>query len=413
MRDLLNRSREHVGLDQKIWMVLESGGFGTDATGGLVPVATDAIEHVSTGIEFNIPREDATHRSGRSKVVRLSGKKEVKFSFESYIVPSDPTGSNPNLPDMHPMLLSAFGLVDESNAAQKVYSLARSTTSSFRMLEEGTHFSRLAVGCVADSITFSLPGDGKAMVKVEGFGQDVYLAGETLAAAIGTTTNAVTVTTGQGQRIEVGSYIDIIDKDDGDTAKASARKVTAVTGDVVTFDGAAVSFVVGDIVIGHAPDYTATSSENALLGLKGSFTTAELGSVTCDLLSAEISIKNNYTQRKNAYGKSTICGYVADKRREVAVTLDILLTKENFEFYSKYKTFVADDLTIVLQPQDIPAPAVADDAGRTFTWHMGRVEFDIPKLESPSDGFIKLSLSGVALATDVNNINDEITLTIS
>lgn len=520
-RNVTLRPSEHVGLDQKVWIKTETGGYGDAATGGLVPTATDAIEHVSAKVDFNIPRDAAAHRSGRSKVVRLSGKKEVKFSFESYVVPSSPvSGTNPELPDAHPLLLSCMGAVAEGDATKKVYSLARAGTSSFRMLEEGTHFTRLVTGCVADSMTLSLPGDGKAMMKFEGFGQDAHISGQSLLAqaltgvavaaskviqdltytadtagsagnlitiayttgatagaevvtvsgsaisvqistgvstateiktavdasvaasaliavaisgtggnaqvaaaaanlAGGLGANDIKVTTGHGRRFEVGSYIDVLDND-GDTLKNTARLITArgaddlANEDIITVSGAALSASdVNDIVIGHAPDFTATSSENALLGLKGTFVTGELGTVDCDLLSAEVSIKNNFTPRANSYGKSTICGFTSDKRRDVSVKLDILLTKDNFEFYSTYKTFLVENLVITLAPQDIPSPAVSDATGRTITLTFPRVEFNVPSLEQPSDGFVKLSLEGTALSTDINTQGAEMTLEIS
>lgn len=410
-RDLLNRSNVFVGIDQRLWITTETGGYGKDATGGTFPISTDGIEHVNAKIEFNIPREDAAHRSGRSRVTRLSGKKEVKFSYEGYIIPGAPAGSNPTLPDVHPMLLSAFGSVDESTASKKIYKLSRSSTTSFRFLEEGSHFSRLAVGCVADTVTFSLPGDGKAMVKFEGFGQDVISAGESLVAADGTATNDVSVGTGEGQRFEVGAYIDIIDQVTGSTRKASSRKITAIVGDVLTFDGATATFLEDDIVVGAAPDFTADSSEDALLGLKGSISTGSFGTLDCDLLSAEISLKNNYSQRNMIYGTDTICGFMADKRRDVSIKLDILLTKDNFDFYQRNKNFTADSLTITLAPQEIPAPINAA-AGRTMTFRFGKVEFNIPQIEQPGDSFVKITLEGVALATDINTVNDEFELEI-
>lgn len=521
-RDLLLRANENVGLDQKVWIKTETGGYGADATGGLVPIATDAIEHVSAKVDFNIPRDVAAHRSGRSKVVRLSGKKEVKFSFESYIVPSTPiSGTNPELPDAHPLLLSVMGAVTETDATKKVYSLARAGSSSFRMLEEGTHFSRLVVGCVADSMTLSLPGDGKAMMKFEGFAQDAHISGSSaltqaitgsavaalkviqdltytadtagsagnlitvaytsgasagaevvtvsgnaisvqIATGVSTATqvktavdasiaasaliavaitgtggtaqvtaaaanlagglgaNDIKVTSGHGRRFEVGSYVDVIDKDDGTTVKNSARLIASrgtdgsANEDVITVSGAALTASDNaDLIVGHAPAFTATSSENALLGLKGTFVTGELGTVDCDLLSAEISVKNNFTPRANSYGTSTICGFVADKRRDVSVKLDILLTKDNFEFYSTYKTFLVENLVITLAPQDIPSPATSDGTGKTLTITFPRVEFNVPSLEQPSDGFVKLSLEGTALSTDINTQGAEMTLEIS
>lgn len=410
-RDILNRSNESVGIDQRVW-VLEETGYGNAATAGLFPAATDAIEHVNATIDFKIPREDAAHRSGRSLVTRLSKKKEVKWTFESYIVPADPTGANPNLPDMHPMLLNAFGSVDETDPSKKIYKLTRASQKSFRMLEEGTHFSRLAVGCVADSVTFTLPGDGMAMVKYEGFAQDMYTAGQSTLAAAAVATNSLTVPTGHGKRFEVGGYIDVIDKDDGNTVKASGRKITAVAGDVLTVSGAAINADQDDIVIGAAPDFTASKSENALLGLKGSFTTGSLGTIDCQLLSAEIGLKNNFTPKNMIYGTDSNCGYVADKRREVTLKLDVLLTQDNYEFYVQNKTFVADSVTIVLAPQDIPAPINAQ-AGRRFTFRFAKVEFDIPTLEQPGDSFVKLTLEGKALAADINTVNNEFELEIS
>lgn len=410
-RDILNRSNESVGIDQRMW-ILEETGYGNLASAGLFPLAADGIEHVSAMLDFKIPREDAAHRSGRSLVTRLSKKKEVKWSFESYIVPADPTGSNPNLPDMHPMLINVFGQVDETDPSKKIYKLTRASARSFRMLEEGTHFSRLAVGCVADAVTFTLPGDGMAMCKFEGFAQDLYTAGQSTLAADATATNTLVVQTGHGKRFEVGGYVDGIDQADGNTRKFFSRKITAVTGDTLTISGAAVTALTDDIIIGAAPDFTASKSENALLGLKGSFTTGSLGTIDCQLLSAEIGIKNNYTPKNMIYGTDSNCGYVADKRREVTLKLDVLLTQDNYEFYVQNKTFVADSVTIVLAPQDIPAPINAP-AGRKFTFRFAKVEFDVPTLEQPGDSYVKLTLEGKALAADINTVNNEFELEIS
>lgn len=412
-RDLLNRSPEFVGLDQKFWMTKETGGYGYQATGGLIPIATDAIETVSGMLDFKIPREDSATRSGRSVVTRLSGKREVKFSMENYIIPGTPDGSNhPTLPDSHLLLLSAFGICDESVATKKLYKLGHASTTSIRVLEEGTHFSRLAYGCVVDSLTFSLPGDGKAMMKAEGFGQDVKVAGESTVAADVTAANVVTVATGDGARFEVGAYVDIIDQANGNTRKASSRRIDSKAGDALTLSGAAITCLTDDIVIGAAPDFTADSSEDALLGLQGTFTTALLGSIDCQLISAELTLKNNYTQKNFLYGTSQICGFVADKRRNVGVKLEVLLTKDNFAFYMNNKQFLADDVTITLAPQDIPAP-INSATGRTWKFRFPRVEFNVPSIEQPADGYVKLTLEGVAMATDANTLDTEMTLEIS
>lgn len=520
MRNLLNRSFEVLGVDQKIWLALETGGYGADATGGLLPVGAGAVEHVKADIKFNIPREDSAARSGRSLVTRLSGKKEVEMGWESYIIPGTPDNlGNPTLPPCHPLFLSAFGNIDLTNPAEVKYLLSRLNDKSFRMLEEATHYSRLAIGCVVDKLTFQLPGDGKAMINAEGFGQDVFAAGEAkLAQALtgvaqfaskviqdltytadtagsngnlitidytpGATAGAEVVTvvgtaisvqietgvstatqvkaavdgfpaaaalvnvaisgvgsnaqsaagaavnlsgglgadelkveTDKGQLFEVGMSIDTIAVADGNTTSNSAKKIisigTGVNADIIKVSTSLAAALLGDFVIGHAPaTYDPISSENALLGLKGSFTVVGYTVGNCELISAEIGLQNNFTKKDFIYGTSRICGYIPDKRRSVSVKLEVLLNRDNFAFYMRNKQFIAEDVTITLEPQDIPAPAFTSSTGRTFEFHMPRVEFNIPPIEQPGDKYVTLSLEGVALASDNSTTDDELVLTI-
>lgn len=511
-RNLLTRSYEVLGLDQKIYLAIESGGFGDAATSGL-PVAGGAIEHLTGDVGFNIAREDSAARSGRSVVTRLSKKKEVTFKLEAYIIPGIPDVlGQPTLPPLHALYLGAFGAVNTSDPTKIVYSLSNVTNNSFRLLEEATHYARLAVGLVADSLTFSLPGDGKAQVSSEGFGQDVYSAGEAtlgqattgvaqkagaviqdltyaaktagqggnsttiryiggVALSVAVLGQAITVTletgvsdadavklaiegtpaadalvditvsgtgtnvqtaftpavaltggcgandlplaTGQGKKFEVGAYVDVIDKDDGNTVKLSAAEITAINGDILTLDVASVAADAADFVTGHAPTtFQPVSSENALLGLKGSFS-VDGDPLDCRLTNAEISLKQNFTKKDFIFGTSKICGFTADKRRTVGIKLGVMLDRDTFIRYMEAKKFVATDLEIVLEPQDIPAPAFTSGLGRTVTWRMPRVEFNVPKLEAPADKYVLLNLEGVAMAVDANTLDSEITMEIA
>ena len=524
MRNLNSRSYEVLGVDQKIWIENESGGYGEDATGGLIPDENGAIEHITADVKFDIPREDSAARSGRSLVTRLSGKIAVEFSFESYIIPGTPDAlGNPTLPPIHPFLLSAFGEVDTTNPAEILYKLSRLNDKSFRILEEATHYARLTTGCVIDTVTFSLPGDGKAQFKAEGFAQNSFVSGEgNLAQAItgveqlasvieqdltftakagsgingnliniiyiaggsagsegvsvvgndievtiedgvsqadqiktaldgnldaaalidvtvsgvganpqsiiasavylegGLGANDIKIGAGEGNRYEVGSLIDIVQASDGNTIIESQREITAVydvsspNADIITVDGAALSAaVIGDYVIGHAPEnYAPITSENALLGLKGSFSVAGYQLSDCELITAEIAIANNYTKKDFIYGTNKICGYIPDKRRSVTLKVDVLLNKNNFSFYMRNKKFIAENVTLTLEPNDIPAPSFDSSVGRTFEFNLPKVEFNIPPIENPGDSYVTLSLEGVALATSTDSLDDEMTLTI-
>lgn len=527
-RKLLSRSFEFLGVDQRIWLGLETGGFGDDATGGLVPTDAGAVDYNTANITFDIPRDDSASRSGRSVVARLSGKKTVEATVEAHIIPGDPDVlGNPTLPPMHPLILTAFGEVDTTNPAEILYKLSRFNANSARILEEATHYSRLTVGVIMDSISFSLPGDDKAMMSMEGFAQDSYIAGETelaqaltgaeqlatlvvqdltytavvasgkngnlvnitytaggvagaevvtvagndidvqidtgvsiatqietaingSAAALALITVAVTgvggntqvaavqaflvgglgtndfkVVAGKGILFEFNSYIDTIDAATGDIISNQSFKVVAVNGssvpdqpvgplsDIVTVDAPLAAALSGDFVIGHAPEtFPSITSEKALLGLKGTLTIPGVTTTDCEMISAEIGLTNNYTQKDFIYGTGKMCGFIPDKRREVSVSLELLLNKETLAFYMRNKCFVAEDVTITLEPQDICGPAFASSVGRTWEFHMPKVEFNIPPIENPADAFVTLTLEGKALAPSGSQLDEEFTLTI-
>jgi hypothetical protein len=519
-RNLLNRSYEILGLDQKIWAKLETGGYGESSASGL-PTGSDAIEHISFNSKFEIPRENSAGRSGRSVAVRLSGKKQVEMSLESYIIANAPnTLGQPTLPPLHAFFLSAFGNVDLSDPTKIIYKLSALSDKSIKIIEEATHYSRVIHGAVVETATWTLAGDGKAMFKAEGFAQDVYVAGEsnlaqattgaaqvasaviqdltynaqvagssgnlitinyigggtagsevvtvtgtnivvqiengvstaqdiknaidgfpaasalvsvsitglatntqnTLTSAVhlsgGLNANEIKVALSTGELFEVGSYIDIIDENDGNTAYLTAAKVigrgTGVNKDILALNVPAVPAIASNrIVIGHAPaTYQPTSSENALVGLKGSVTFAGFPTLACEVISAEITLTNNFTKKDFLYGTSKSCGYIPDKRREVKLKLSVLLTKDNFTLYMRNKQFIAEDIKITLEPQDIPAPQYTSSQGRTFEFHFPKVEFNVPPIEQPSDKYVTLELEGIAMATDLNNLDSEFTLTI-
>lgn len=516
-RKLKNRSHEFLGVDQKVWLGLETTGYGDNSTD--VPAAADAVDFVTADIKFDIPREDSPSRSGRSVVARLSGKKTVEVKMESHIIPGNPDAfGRPTLPPMHPLLLTAFGDVDLTDPAKIKYKLSRFNSNSARILEETTHYSRLAVGVICDALTFKLPGDGKATMSMDGFAQDAYMGAESNLAIATTGVNQVasviiqdltftskilnsngnlinieyigggvsgsevvtvlnnkitvqietgasfasdikdaieanveannlvavtvsgtpgdtqviqaatflvgglganeaSVTLGHGFRYEVDSYVDFIGLD-GNTMVAQKRKVVAVgdgvNANIIEVDGAALPpMSIGTYVIGHAPEtFSPITAEYALLGLKGSFSVAGYNLKPCEILSAEIGLKNNYTKKDFAYGTSKICGYIPDKRREVSVKVSIILNKDTISFYMRNKQFVAENLTLTLEPQRIPSIAFKNSTGRTFKFSLPRVEFNIPAIQNPSDKFVSIELEGKALALSADDLDTEFALTI-
>ena len=186
------------------------------------------------------------------------------------------------------------------------------------------------------------------------------------------------------------------------------RKVLAVVGDTLTVDGAAMSAAEDDLVTPMVLDSTGFGvSEDAMVGLEGELTISNISGLECNVLSAEVSINNNFTARNNIYGTEKICGFLNDQRREVMVTAEIQLDRDNYDLYRRSKNFETADVTLKLKPNNGDAAL-----GRTFTFNFPKVEFNIPSIERPTDGPIVLSFEGKCLSTDASTPDSEGTLTV-
>ena len=76
------------------------------------------------------------------------------------------------------------------------------------------------------------------------------------------------------------------------------------------------------------------------------------------------------------------------------------------------KQFLAQDVVITLEPQDIPGPSYRETKGRTFKFTLPKVEFNLPNIENPADGYVTLSLEGKALAPSADRLDEEFKLEI-
>ena len=80
------------------------GAYGTSGQEALV--SADAAKVLSTSMEFSVARTDRTDsRTTRSVLERITGKQEVTWSCESYLLPA----GAPTAPDIAPLLHAGFG----------------------------------------------------------------------------------------------------------------------------------------------------------------------------------------------------------------------------------------------------------------------------------------------------------------
>lgn len=410
-RDFLKDCGPEIGLNEQLWLTCEDA-YGAAATTGLFPTDTDAVEHLSFNLAYTQPREDSEARSGRSLATRLSQKIEVTFTSEFYIISAEPTGGGndePGLPDIHPLLLSCFGSVDETDPLKKVYNFVSCNDKSFRAYLLGDRLSRLGLGMVASQATFSLSGDDMAKVSFEGFGQTDLYAGVATLSAPAAASNDLVLQTGEGYLYDVGQHVHVIDQGTG-AETASNREILSINGDTLTVDGAAITAAANDLVTPVDLDATGVlTSDKALVGLSGDISIDGLGSLTdnCTILSAEINVNQNLSPQNAIFGTDRICGFLNDNRREVTISLEVQIDDKGYDLYRRARRFQTSDIRVQLKPND-----GSSAVGKTWTWDLDRVEFDIPEIEYPNEGAVVVTFEGRALSSSASNPNDELVLTI-
>ena len=108
-------SKHMLGRDLKFFVTHETT-YNPAIADIIVPATTDAMQVLSTGMDYTQERKDrADSRQTRSLLEKITGRKEVTWSCESYIIPrgaataggTSATGVDGN--DQHVMLRSSFG----------------------------------------------------------------------------------------------------------------------------------------------------------------------------------------------------------------------------------------------------------------------------------------------------------------
>jgi hypothetical protein len=245
-----------------------------------------------------------------------------------------------------------------------------------------------------------------AMASFSGFAQTVLDAQRSTLAADAVASNDLVLQTGHGKRFDVGAFVSVADQVTG-ALTAENREITAITGDTLTVDGAAISANENDLVVPAELDAATTlTSDKAMIGLVGSVS-IDGDDLDCVVTSAEISVNNNFTPRDNIYGTDKICGFLNDTRREVSMSMELQMDAAVYDLFRTSKRLENSAVILKLKPNNGDAAL-----GRTFTFSLPKVSFDIPEVTYEADGVVLLSFEGRALSSAAGTPNDEMTLTI-
>ena len=231
----------------------------------------------------------------RSVLERVTGKQEVSWSVESYVLPRG--GST--VPDIDPLLEAALGsaygaatsetyTLTDLNALPTVH-MARTSNGVFR--ED-------LFGCYVDEMSITASAGDEPRISFSGGAYNYALTGTgTTHASSSVTSTSVPMSSGEGVSFMVGSVIDI---------NGGSTIVKAKSGDTLTVKSG--TYTNGEAVTPET--YSESTGGSPTTGITGSLT---LNSVTLPITSFDVTLTNGIKPLSDeAFEKGTsdfIAGY--------------------------------------------------------------------------------------------------------
>lgn len=406
-RDIYADVSDSSALEQKFYCKLEAtrGEFTP-------PVGTDFLFSISGGtVNHQIPKKTSPHKTGRHHTTVIREKSSTEWTLPAMFNINEALGAASSAeidPAVRLLHKSMLGVEDVSAGARYTPGTPNVT---FTLLETGDKWSLQVVGAFVESGTFTLPGDGEAQVEWSGSAKTALLIGVAKSLADNDATNVITVETGEGQRFKVGGYVMLVEANgttrSADTPDGSPRKITSITADAITVDGAVLADADGSGL--NAPIYlcyyepaTPTAINNPVTGLSGSISIAGFSGLDC-VRSATLTLTNNHELQNNCYGHDGLGGslFIPGGRFTAELALEINLNHEIVEFLNAIRDDVTGkDIQIIL----------GDVTKRYLQIDMDRVVFSVPEIPVPDSGSIPVTFTSAAILQSAIDAKDEISI---
>jgi len=354
------------------------GAYGTDSQEVLA--GADAAKVLSTSMEFTVARNDRMDsRSTRSVQERITGKQEVSWSCESYILPAGGTTA----PDIDPLIEGAMGGAFGASVA-KTYNLTDTNalpTVHMARTANGV-FREDLFGAYVEEMTISGSGGEEPKISFSGSAFNYALTGTGITEGTGSSATALITESGNGVNFMVGSVISFNSLDD--------KVVTAKSSDTLTIQSSSWS----DAQAITPTTYTETTAGNPVNGITGSLT---LNSVTLPVTAFDVTITNGIKGLSDeAFEKGTsdfVAGY-----RSVKGSVSVRARKDFIK--SLAQRYVQTAATADPSFSSIPIRIdMGSTSGKTVVIFMDTAEIDFGAIDVPQAEEAVLNLPFTALAT--------------
>ena len=362
------------------------GAYGTDSQEALA--GTDAAKVLSTSMEFTVARNDRMDaRTSRSVMERITGKQEVSWSCESYMLPAGSTTA----PDIDPLIEAAMGGAFGASTA-KTYNFSDSNAlPTVHMMRTANDVLREDLfGCYVEDMNITASGGEEPKISFSGGAFNYALTGSGTTEGTGSSATSLITESGQGVNFMVGSVISFNSLAD--------KIVTAKSSDTLTIASSSWS---DDQAI-TPTTYTETTAGNPVNGISGSLV---LNSVTLPVTAFDVTVTNGVKALSDeAFEKGTsdfVAGY-----RSVKGNISVRARKDFIK--SLAQRYV--QTTATADPTFSSVALVVTMGGTTgykVVATMSKIELDFAGIDVPEAEEAILSLPFTALGTSGS---DELTL---
>lgn len=375
---------------------------GTDYPGGRYGTANqialaggDAAKVLSSSMEFTVTRNDRMDsRTSRSVMERITGKQEISWSCESYLLPAGSTTA----PDIDPLIEAAMGGAFGASTA-KTYKFSDSNAlPTCRIARTANGVLREDLfGAYVEEMGISASGGEEPKISFSGGAFNYALTGTgTTHASSSVTTTSVPMVSGDGVNFMVGSCIDINGDSAIVTAKSAADTLTVTSG----------TYTNNEAVTPET--YTETTAGNPVNGISGSLT---LNSVSLPVTSFDVTVTNGIKALSDEAFEKGTSDFVAGFR-SVKGNISVRARKDFIKSLAqRYVQLNGTDPTATNYDPTFSSVALVVTMGSTTGYKvvatMSKVEIDFAGIEIPESEEAVLSLPFTALGTSGS---DELTL---
>lgn len=354
------------------------GAYGTASQEALA--GADAAKVLSSSMEFTVTRNDRMDARGtRSIQERITGKQEVSWSCESYLLPAGSTTA----PDIDPLIEGAMGgafgastaktyKLSDSNALPTVH-MARTANDVFR--ED-------LFGCWVEEMSISASGGEEPKISFSGGAFNYVLTGTGTTEGTGSSATSLVTESGNGVNFMVGSVISFNSLAD--------KIVTAKSTDTLTIASSSWS----DAQAITPTTYTETTAGNPLNGIGGSLT---LNSVTLPVTAFDVTITNGVKPLSDAAFEKGTSDFIAGYR-SVKGNISVRARKDFIK--SLAQRYVQTTATAGPSFSSVPIRVdLGSVSGKQVVVYVDTAELDFAAIDVPEAEEAILNIPFTALAT--------------